>query len=48
MFTRDSGSNYLALQIAGLDLVWGVRYHLVGMQNPLVDQAPDEVTSHAS
>jgi hypothetical protein len=48
MFTGDSGSNYLALQIAGPDLVWGVGYHLVGRQNPLVDQTPDEVTSHAS
>ena len=48
MFTGYSGSNYLALQIAGPDLVWSVGYDLVGMQNPLVDQAPDEVSSNAN
>lgn len=47
MFTGDGSSNCLTLQIAGPDLVRGVGYDLVGMQNSLVDEAPDEVASHA-
>ena len=47
MFTGDGGSDCLTLQIAGPDLVWGIGYDLVGRQNPLVDQAPDEVMSNA-
>ena len=47
MFTGDSGSNCLTLQIAGPDLVRGIGYNLVGRQNSLVDQTSDEVTSHA-
>ena len=43
MFTGDGGSNCLTLQIAGPDLVRGVGYDLVGMQNALLDQAPDDV-----
>jgi hypothetical protein len=48
MFMSDSGGNCLALHIAGPNLVWGVGYDLLGAQNPLDDQAPNEVTSHAN
>jgi len=47
MFAGDGGSNCLTLQITGSDLVWGIGYDLIRVQNPLVDQAPDEVASHA-
>ena len=42
------GSNCLTLQIAGPDLIRGVGYDLIGKQNALVDQAPDEVMSNAN
>jgi hypothetical protein len=35
MFMSDSGGNCLALHIAGPNLVWGVGYDLLGVQNPL-------------
>jgi hypothetical protein len=48
MFAGDSISNCLALHVTGPDLVWGVGYDLLGMQNPLLDQASNHVTGHAS
>ena len=48
MFAGDGGSNCLTLQIAGPDLVWSVGHDLFGMQNPLVYQATEEVSSNAS
>jgi hypothetical protein len=47
MFVDDSSSDCLALHVAGPDLVWRVRYDLLGMENPLLDQSPDHVIGHA-
>ena len=41
IFTGNGGSNWLTLQIAGPDLVWGIGYNLVGRQNSLANQAYD-------
>ena len=48
MFAGDSSCNCLALHVAGPDLVWGVGYDLLGMQNPFLDQAPDYVIGYAN
>jgi hypothetical protein len=40
MFAGDSSGDCFTLHVAGSDLVRGVGYDLLGMQNPLPDQAP--------
>jgi len=47
MFTGDSSSNCLTLHVTGSDPAPGVRYDLLGVQNALLDQAPDRVIGHA-
>ena len=48
MSAGNGGSNSLTLQIASPDLIRVVGYDLVGVQNFLIDQAPDEVMSNAN
>lgn len=47
MFTGDSSSNWFTLRVAGSDLVRGVGYDLLGMENVFLDQTPDHVIGHA-
>lgn len=48
MSAGNGGCNWLTFEIAGPDLIRGIGYDLISMQNPLVDQAPDEVMSNAN
>jgi hypothetical protein len=43
MFPRQRSRNRVAAQIAYANLPWGIRHHLLGRQNPVVDQAPNHM-----
>ncbi len=47
MFACQRRRNSFASQIAFPDLPWGVRHHLFGGQDSLLDQAADYVTGYA-
>jgi hypothetical protein len=46
-FTGDGDSDPLTLQVIGSDLVRGVGYNLLGMQNSFLDQAPNHMIGYA-
>ena len=47
MFTGNSRSDRLTLQVTDSDLVLCIGYDLLGMQNALLNQAPDHVIVYA-